>query len=100
VRYAFPPVWKSGAGEEGAGEQGSRGGAGEQGGEGEGENTSFYNAADTDADMDEIKHSQQAFQSVRQQLGKTYLPLINGSTKPQEKIDSVNPPIRVVVESD
>jgi len=28
--------------------------------------------------MDEIKHSQQAFQSVRQQLGKTYLPLING----------------------
>jgi len=30
------------------------------------------------ADMDEIKHSQQAFQSVRQQLGKTYLPLING----------------------
>jgi len=46
---------------------------GGQGRGGEGENTSsFYNAADTDyADMDEIKHSQQAFQSVRQQLGKT-----------------------------
>ena len=54
---------------------------------------SFSNAADTDyADMDEIKHSQQAFQSVRQQLGKTYLPLINGEYQAtQEKIDSVNP---------
>jgi len=72
-----PPVRKRGAGERG----------------GEGENTSsFYNAADTDyADMDEIKHSQQAFQSVRQQLGKTYLPLINGEYQAtQEKIDSVN----------
>ena len=64
----------------------------EQGEQGE-NSLSFSNAADTDyADMDEIKHSQQAFQSVRQQLGKTYLPLINGEYQAtQEKIDSVNP---------
>jgi RHH-type proline utilization regulon transcriptional repressor/proline dehydrogenase/delta 1-pyrroline-5-carboxylate dehydrogenase len=53
----------------------------------------FKNAADTDyADMEERTRSQQAFTSVREQLGKTYLPLINGKYETtQEIIDSVNP---------
>jgi len=54
---------------------------------------SFINAADTDyADTAERARSQQAFQSVRQQLGKTYLPLLNGEYQStQETVDSVNP---------
>ena len=53
----------------------------------------FINAADTDyADIEETELSQQAFQAVRQQLGKTYWPLINGDYQPtQEIVDSVNP---------
>ena len=53
----------------------------------------FINAADTDyADTLERERSQQAFQSVRQQLNKTYLPLINGEYQStQETVDSVNP---------
>ncbi len=56
-------------------------------------NSSFPNAADTDyADMEERERSQQAFATVRQQLGKTYLPLINGEYQNTEEIiDSVNP---------
>lgn len=72
-------------------------GEGERGGERERgrilHTSSFQNAADTDyADMDETERSHQAFQAVRQQLGKTYLPLINGSYQStQETVDSVNP---------
>lgn len=57
------------------------------------QNPKFINAADTDyADMEERERSSQAFQTVRQQLGKTYLPLINGEYQAtQETIDSVNP---------
>ena len=53
----------------------------------------FGNASDTDyADIEETERSQQAFQAVRQQLGKTYLPLINGDyQQTQEIVDSVNP---------
>lgn len=53
----------------------------------------FKNAADTDyADMELIERSQTAFANVRQQLGKTYLPLINGEYQQTEEIiDSVNP---------
>lgn len=53
----------------------------------------FKNAADTDyADMELIERSQTAFANVRQQLGKTYLPLINGEYQQTEQIiDSVNP---------
>jgi len=55
--------------------------------------SSFQNAADTDyAQAEARERSQQAFQSVRQQLGKTYLPLINGEyVQTQETIDSLNP---------
>lgn len=53
----------------------------------------FHNAADTDyAEVEARKRSQQAFQTVRQQLGKTYLPLINGEyVQTQEQVDSLNP---------
>jgi len=53
----------------------------------------FSNAADTDyAEIEARERSQQAFQQVRKQLGKTYLPLINGEYQPtQENIDSLNP---------
>lgn len=53
----------------------------------------FKNAADTDyADMELRETAQTAFTSVRQQLGKTYLPLINGEYQQTEQIiDSVNP---------
>ena len=53
----------------------------------------FSGAADTDyAEEEERKEAAQAFQTVRQQLGKTYLPLINGEyVQTQEIIDSVNP---------
>ncbi len=74
-------------------EQGTRR-QGDKGTRGLGENaSSFSNAADTDyADMEERERSQQAFAIVRQQLGKTYLPLINGEYQPTaEIIDSVNP---------
>ncbi len=55
--------------------------------------SSFSNAADTDyAEIEARERSQQAFQQVRKQLGKTYLPLINGEYQPtQENIDSLNP---------
>ncbi|MEC4812522.1 MAG: L-glutamate gamma-semialdehyde dehydrogenase [Scytonema sp. PMC 1069.18] len=53
----------------------------------------FTGAADTDyAEEEERKEAEQAFQTVRQQLGKTYFPLINGEyTKTEVVIDSVNP---------
>ncbi|PLZ97541.1 L-glutamate gamma-semialdehyde dehydrogenase [Fischerella thermalis CCMEE 5268] len=53
----------------------------------------FLGAADTDyAEEESRKESQQALQTVRQQLGKTYLPLINGEyVNTQEMINSVNP---------
>ncbi|BCX06305.1 MAG: L-glutamate gamma-semialdehyde dehydrogenase [Fischerella sp.] len=53
----------------------------------------FVRAADTDyAEEESRKESQQALQTVRQQLGKTYLPLINGEyVNTQEMINSVNP---------
>lgn len=53
----------------------------------------FPNAADTDyADETLRKQGQQAIQSIRQQLGKTYFPLINGEFVPTETtVNSVNP---------
>ncbi len=53
----------------------------------------FANAADTDyADMKLREASNQAFTNVRQQLGKHYLPLINGEYQQTEQtVDSVNP---------
>ncbi|MEH2366836.1 L-glutamate gamma-semialdehyde dehydrogenase [Nostoc sp.] len=53
----------------------------------------FSGAADTDYAEEEVrKKAAQAFQSVRQQLGKTYLPLINGEyVNPPEFVDSLNP---------
>ncbi|MGH7999337.1 MAG: L-glutamate gamma-semialdehyde dehydrogenase [Brasilonema sp.] len=60
----------------------------------QGENPSFFlGAADTDyAEEEERKEATQALRSVRQQLGKTYLPLINGEyVQTQQVIDSVNP---------
>ncbi|MEH1864203.1 MAG: L-glutamate gamma-semialdehyde dehydrogenase [Nostoc sp.] len=56
-------------------------------------NSHFIGAADTDYAVEEIRtKAAQAFQSVRQQLGKTYLPLINGEyVNPPEFVDSLNP---------
>jgi RHH-type transcriptional regulator, proline utilization regulon repressor / proline dehydrogenase / delta 1-pyrroline-5-carboxylate dehydrogenase len=53
----------------------------------------FLAAADTDyAEEEERKEAIQAFQNVRQQLGRTYLPLINGEyVSTQQVVDSVNP---------
>jgi len=53
----------------------------------------FPGAADTDfAAFQERQESIEAFQRVRSQLGKTYLPLINGEyVETQQVIDSVNP---------
>ncbi|MEH1990187.1 L-glutamate gamma-semialdehyde dehydrogenase [Nostoc sp.] len=53
----------------------------------------FLGAADTDYAVEEIRtKAAQAFQSVRQQLGKTYLPLINGEyVNTPEFVDSLNP---------
>lgn len=53
----------------------------------------FSGAADTDyAEGEERKEATLAFQNVRQQLGKTYLPLINGEyVQTQQVIDSLNP---------
>ncbi|QLE50061.1 L-glutamate gamma-semialdehyde dehydrogenase [Nostoc sp. C057] len=56
-------------------------------------NSHFLGAADTDYAVEEIRtKAAQAFQSVRQQLGKTYLPLINGEyVNTSEFVDSLNP---------
>ncbi|QKQ77554.1 L-glutamate gamma-semialdehyde dehydrogenase [Nostoc sp. TCL240-02] len=56
-------------------------------------NSHFLGAADTDYAVEEIRtKAAQAFQSVRQQLGKTYLPLINGEyVDTPEFVDSLNP---------
>ncbi|MEH2152933.1 L-glutamate gamma-semialdehyde dehydrogenase [Nostoc sp.] len=56
-------------------------------------NSHFLGAADTDYAEEEVRtKAAQAFQSVRQQLGKTYLPLINGEyVNPPEFVDSLNP---------
>jgi RHH-type proline utilization regulon transcriptional repressor/proline dehydrogenase/delta 1-pyrroline-5-carboxylate dehydrogenase len=53
----------------------------------------FTNAADTDfAKLEAREKAQQAFATVRQQLGKTYLPLINGEYQTtQDYVESVNP---------
>jgi len=53
----------------------------------------FVGAADTDYSQAEYREQiVQALTEVRQQLGKTYLPLINGEfVQTQELIDSVNP---------
>lgn len=55
--------------------------------------SSFHNAADTDyADIGERQEAEKAFSQVRQQFGKTYLPLINGEyQQTADIIDSVNP---------
>lgn len=55
--------------------------------------TSFRNAPDTDYAVLEVRdRALAAFQTVRDQLGKTYRPLINGeSVNTLETIDSVNP---------
>ncbi|MBD1944612.1 bifunctional proline dehydrogenase/L-glutamate gamma-semialdehyde dehydrogenase, partial [Coleofasciculus sp. FACHB-712] len=57
------------------------------------QNLPFHNAADTDyAEAEERKRSQQALQTVREQLGKTYLPLIDGEyVNTSDIVDSVNP---------
>ncbi|MBG1241247.1 L-glutamate gamma-semialdehyde dehydrogenase [Nostoc sp. NZL] len=53
----------------------------------------FSGAADTDYAEEEVRtKAAQAFQSVRQQLGRTYLPLINGEyVNTPEFVDSLNP---------
>ncbi len=69
------------------GEQRSRG-AEERGGK-----KKFVNAADTDYAQAELRQKgQQALEKVRNSLGKTYLPLINGEyVETVEYIESVNP---------
>ncbi|MHC5856043.1 L-glutamate gamma-semialdehyde dehydrogenase [Nostoc sp.] len=56
-------------------------------------NSHFLGAADTDYAQEEVRtKTAQAFQNVRQQLGKTYLPLINGEyVNTPEFVDSLNP---------
>ena len=58
-----------------------------------GKHLSFANAPDTDyADADLRDKAQQALELVRNSLGKTYLPLINGEyAETIDYIDSVNP---------
>lgn len=53
----------------------------------------FPNVADTDyADKEKREKAQEAFRIVRSQLGKTYLPLVNGKYEnTSETFDSVNP---------
>ncbi len=53
----------------------------------------FQNVADIDYALTEARESaQQAFNTVRQEFGKTYYPLINGEyQQTQETVDSVNP---------
>ncbi len=55
--------------------------------------SSFHPAADSDYAMEELRtKSQAAFETVKKELGKTYLPLINGEyVETDEKVDSVNP---------
>ncbi|WP_414568433.1 L-glutamate gamma-semialdehyde dehydrogenase [Nostoc sp. CCY 9925] len=55
--------------------------------------SSFLGAADTDyAEEKGRSKAAQAFAGVRQQLGRTYLPLINGEyVNTQEFVDSLNP---------
>jgi RHH-type proline utilization regulon transcriptional repressor/proline dehydrogenase/delta 1-pyrroline-5-carboxylate dehydrogenase len=68
--------------------------AGEKGTRGEGEKyLSFPNVADTDyAEVEARQEAQKAFENVRQHLGKTYLPLINGEyQQTQDTVTSVNP---------
>ncbi len=57
------------------------------------EEANFFGAADSDyAEEEERRKAQVALQGVRQQLGKTYLPLVNGEyVQTQEVVDSVNP---------
>ncbi|MEO8893921.1 MAG: L-glutamate gamma-semialdehyde dehydrogenase [Coleofasciculaceae cyanobacterium] len=57
------------------------------------ESKGFPNAADTDyAEVEARVEAQQAFSTVRQQLGKTYLPLVNGEyVETEVTVDSVNP---------
>ncbi|MFM2061968.1 MAG: L-glutamate gamma-semialdehyde dehydrogenase [Cyanobacteriota bacterium] len=57
------------------------------------EKEGFVGAADTDyAEEEKRRVSQAAFQNVRQQLGKIYLPLINGEfVNTTTVIDSLNP---------
>uniref|UniRef100_UPI0035948BAD L-glutamate gamma-semialdehyde dehydrogenase n=1 Tax=Nostoc sp. TaxID=1180 RepID=UPI0035948BAD len=57
------------------------------------EEGSFVGAADTNYAVEEMtRKSAQAFQSVRRELGRTYLPLINGEyVNTQEFVDSLNP---------
>ncbi|NJR37978.1 MAG: L-glutamate gamma-semialdehyde dehydrogenase [Leptolyngbyaceae cyanobacterium CSU_1_4] len=57
------------------------------------DHSTFQNAADTDyASLAERDRAQKAFQTVRQQLGKTYLPLVNGERiDTGDRISSVNP---------
>lgn len=53
----------------------------------------FPNAPDTDyAEVQARQEAQQAFATVRQQLGKTYLPLVNGEyLQTTATVDSLNP---------
>ncbi|MGL5076863.1 MAG: proline dehydrogenase family protein, partial [Waterburya sp.] len=55
--------------------------------------TQFQNAPDTDyADTDKRTKAEQALTKVKQQLGKTYLPLINGEyLETSNYLDSINP---------
>ena len=57
------------------------------------QNSRFPNAPDTDYAQTELRQKgQQALEKVRNSLGKTYLPLINGEyVETTEYIDSVNP---------
>ncbi|BAY31237.1 putative delta-1-pyrroline-5-carboxylate dehydrogenase [Nostoc carneum NIES-2107] len=57
------------------------------------ENGGFVGVADTDyAEEEERRKSAEAFKAVHQQLGRTYLPLINGEyVNTPEVIDSLNP---------
>jgi RHH-type proline utilization regulon transcriptional repressor/proline dehydrogenase/delta 1-pyrroline-5-carboxylate dehydrogenase len=57
------------------------------------EDAKFVGAADTDYAKESARNeSAAAFAAVRQQLGKTYLPLINGEyVQTQEFVDSLNP---------
>jgi RHH-type transcriptional regulator, proline utilization regulon repressor / proline dehydrogenase / delta 1-pyrroline-5-carboxylate dehydrogenase len=57
------------------------------------EDGKFLGVADSDYAQEEAtKKSAEAFQSVRQQLGRTYLPLINGEyVNTSEVIDCLNP---------
>ncbi|MDZ8185555.1 MAG: L-glutamate gamma-semialdehyde dehydrogenase [Nostoc sp. ChiSLP02] len=57
------------------------------------ENGGFVGAADTDyAEEEGRRKATKAFERVRQQLGRSYLPLINGEyVKTAEFVDSLNP---------